>query len=193
MRPFLRQLIPALTALLVLTVITGVVYPLVVTAVAQVAFKDKANGSIVYIDGTAVGSKLIGQQFGDARYFHSRPSAAGAGYDGTSSSGSNYGPTNPDFLEMVAQRVVDYRKENGLAVDEVVPVDAVTASASGLDPHISVANARLQAQRVATARGLTLQFVLDLVDSNTEGRPLGILGDSGVNVLELNIALDQAG
>lgn len=193
MRSFLRQLIPALTALIVLTVLTGVLYPLAVTAVAQVVFHDKANGSIIMVNGTPVGSKLIGQQFTDVRYFHPRPSAAGGGYDGSSSSGSNFGPTNPDFLEIVAQRVADYRIEYGLTDDQLVPVDAVTASASGLDPHISIANARFQAPRVAAARGLSVQVVLAAVSTHVEDRPIGILGDPGVNVLRLNIALDRAG
>ncbi len=193
MRSFLRQLAPAFTALIVLTVLTGVIYPLAVTAVAQVTFHDKANGSVVTVDGKAVGSSLIGQQFAATRYFHSRPSAAGSGYDGSSSSGSNLGPTNPALLQVVAERVASYRAENGLTDTQKVPVDAVTASASGLDPHISIANARLQAQRVATARGMKIGFVLAAISVHIDDRPLGILGDPGVNVLELNIALDKAG
>ena len=193
MRPFLRQLVPALVALVVLTVVTGVLYPLAVTAVAQAAFHDKANGSIVKVDGTAVGSRLIGQQFAQAKYFHPRPSAAGAGYDGSSSSGSNLGPTNPDFLKTVADRVAAYRAENGLEADRPVPVDAVTASASGLDPDISLANARLQAPRVATARAMSVDAVLAAISAHIDDRPLGVLGDPGVNVLLLNLALDRAG
>jgi K+-transporting ATPase ATPase C chain len=193
MRSFLRQLAPAFAALIVLTVLTGVIYPLAVTAVSQVAFRDKANGSIIEVNGQAIGSRLIGQQFAAPKYFHPRPSAAGAGYDGTSSSGSNLGPTNPDFLKSVAQRVIDYRKENGINADRPVPVDAVTASASGLDPLISIANARLQAQRVASARGLQVEVVLAAVSAHIDDRPLGILGDPGVNVLELNLALDKLG
>ena len=193
MRSFLRQLAPAFTALIVLTVLTGVIYPLAVTAVAQVTFHDKANGSIVTVNGKAVGSALIGQQFAAKQYFHPRPSAAGVGYDGSSSSGSNLGPTNPALLQVVAERVASYRAENGLADTQMVPVDAVTASASGLDPHISIANARLQAQRVAIARGLKLEVVLAAISAHIDDRPLGILGDPGVNVLELNIALDKAG
>ena len=192
MRAFVRQLLPAVVALLVLTVITGVLYPLVVTGVAQVAFHDKANGSIVKVDGVAVGSSLIGQQFADAKYFHPRPSAAGSGYDGTASSGSNLGPTNPDFLKTVADRVSAYRDENKLAAGQLVPVDAVTASASGLDPDISIANARLQAQRVADARNLPLATVLAAISAHIDDRPLGVLGDPGVNVLAVNLALDRA-
>lgn len=192
MRAFFRQLAPAFVAVVVLTVLTGVVYPLAVTAVAQVAFHDKANGSILKVDGVAVGSKLIGQQFADPSYFHPRPSAAGAGYDGTSSSGSNLGPSNPALLAAVTERVAAYRAENGLGDQVNVPADAVTASGSGLDRHISVANARLQAARVATARGLPFDTVLAAIGDHTDERPLGILGDPGVNVLELNLALDRA-
>ena len=193
MKSFVRQLVPALVALAVLTVLTGVVYPLVVTGVGQVAFHDTANGSLIAVGGQAVGSRLIGQSFAAPKYFHPRPSAAGSGYDGTSSSGSNLGPTNPDFLKTVADRVAAYRAENGLPDGRAVPVDAVTASASGLDPAISIANARLQAPRVAKARGLTDAQVLDAVNSHIDDRPLGVLGDPGVNVLELNLALDRLG
>ncbi len=185
-----RQLPAAIGMLIVFTVLTGVVYPLVVTAIGQFAFNDKAEGSLVEVDGEVVGSSLIGQVFTAPEYLHPRPSAAGEGYDAAASSGSNLGPTNPDFLTTVAERVAAYRAENGLPDDARVPVDAVTASASGLDPHISVANAELQAPRVAAARGLDLDAVLDLVDDNTSGRDLGILGEEGVNVLQLNIALD---
>ena len=191
LKSLVRQLRPALLVLALMTVITGVAYPLAVTGVAQAAFHRKANGSLVKVDGKIVGSALIGQTFTDAKYFHSRPSAAGAGYDGTSSSGSNLGPTNPALLGAVKQRVADYRKENGLSVDVPVPADAVTASGSGLDPQISVANARLQAARVANARGLSADVVAKAIAANTASRPLGVLGDPGVNVLLLNRALDQ--
>lgn len=193
MRSFVRQLVPAVLAVLAFTVITGLVYPLVVTGIGQVAFRSTANGSLVKVDGVVVGSRLLGQPFADARYFHPRPSAAGAGYDGAGSSGSNLGPTNPDFLATVADRVAAYRAENGLAADRPIPVDAVTASASGLDPQISLANARLQAPRVAAARKLPVDTVLAAVEAHLVGRPLGILGDPGVNVLELNLALDGTG
>jgi K+-transporting ATPase ATPase C chain len=187
-----RQLLPALGMLLVFTVLTGLAYPLVVTGVAQAAFHDKANGSLVKVDGKVVGSKWIGQNFTTPQYFHPRPSAAGEnGYDPTSSSGSNLGPTNPDFLKTVKERVAAYRKDNDLAADAKVPVDAVTASASGLDPEISVANARIQANRVAAARGLSLDQMNQLVAEHTDGRSLGFLGEPGVNVLELNLALDK--
>ena len=191
MRAFIRQLKPAIISVIVFTVLLGVVYPLVATAIGQVAFNDEANGSLIRRDGVVVGSELIGQTFTAPEYFHSRPSAAGAGYDGSASSGSNYGPQNPDFLAAVAERVAAYREENGLSGDVSVPVDAVTASASGLDPHISVANARLQAARVAEARGLTLAVVMGLIDDHTDGRSLGVLGEPGVNVVLLNLALDE--
>ena len=193
MRAFIRQLKPAIISVIVFTVLRGVVYPLVATAIGQVAFNDEANGSLIRRDGVVVGSELIGQTFTAPEYFHSRPSAAGAGYDGSASSGSNYGPQNPDFLAPVAERVAAYREENGLSGDVSVPVDAVTASASGLDPHISVANARLQAARVAEARGLTLAVVMGLIDDHTDGRSLGVLGEPGVNVVLLNLALDEQG
>jgi potassium-transporting ATPase KdpC subunit len=187
-----RQLRPALVALLVFTVLTGFVYPLVMTGLAQVLFPAQANGSLITdADGTVIGSRLIGQPFSGEAYFHSRPSAAGDGYDGSASSGSNLGPTNADLHAAVAERVAAYREVNGLADDALVPVDAATASASGLDPHISVANALLQLPRVADARGLSTDEVRTLVDEHTDGRFLGILGEPGVNVLELNLALDE--
>jgi K+-transporting ATPase ATPase C chain len=176
---------------LVFTFVCGVAYPLLSTAVGQLAFNDKADGSLIRRDGVVVGSKLIGQSFSAAQYFHPRPSAAGEGYDGSASSGSNLGPSSPDLLKAVADRVAAYRRENGLASDALVPVDAVTASASGLDPHISVANARLQSGRVAAQRGLDRADVDRLVDKYTDRRSLGVLGDPGVNVVELNLALDE--
>lgn len=191
MNALLRQLRPALVAVLVFTVICGVAYPLLVTAIAQLGWNDTADGALIERDGVVVGSELIGQPFVSPQYFHPRPSAAGAGYDGAASSGSNLGPTNEDFLTTVAERVAAYRSENGLGEAELVPVDAVTASGSGLDPHISVRNARLQAPRVAAERGLELEAVLDLIDDNTTQRTLGVLGDPGVNVLELNLDLDD--
>jgi K+-transporting ATPase ATPase C chain len=190
MRAFLRQIGPAIIALLVFTVITGLAYPLVVTGVAQLFWRDKANGSLVKEDGTVVGSRLIGQQFSDPKYFHPRPSAAGTGYDGLASGGSNLGPTNPDFLKSIEDRVAAYRQENNLPATQTVPVDAVTASASGLDPEISVANAKVQAARVAAARGMTVDQVMGLVNAHTAGRQWGFLGEPGVNVLDLNLALD---
>jgi potassium-transporting ATPase KdpC subunit len=190
MRPFIRQLTPAILSLLVFTVITGLAYPLVVTGIAQGLWNDNANGSLIKKDGVVVGSSLIGQQFADAKYFHPRPSAAGTGYDGLASSFSNLGPTNPDFLASVEERVAAYRQENNAPDTEEVPVDAVTASGSGLDPDISVANAKLQAPRVAEARGMSVDQVLAMVNEHTNGRQWGIFGEPGVNVLELNLALD---
>jgi K+-transporting ATPase ATPase C chain len=184
---------PALLAVVVFTVLLGIVYPLVVTGISQVAFNNAANGSLITHDGKVVGSTLIGQTFTAPKYFHSRPSAAGAGYDGSASSGSNLGPLNPDFLASVADRVKAYRTENELGNDVAVPVDAVTASASGLDPHISVENARLQAPRVARERGLDVAVVLGLMSKHTDGRALGVLGEPGVNVVTLNLALDDLG
>jgi K+-transporting ATPase ATPase C chain len=258
-----RQLVPALLAMLAFTVITGLAYPLVVTGIAQVGLKDKANGSLVRRGGRVVGSTLIGQSFTDAegnplpQYFQSRPSAAAgasgktaAGYDPTLSSGSNLGPTNPLLIgfvpglntvsrtgdpsrtnpfanradpfcvptdpkgnpvsrpaagqryarnrdgsfvcdaNTVPERVQAYRQLNGLPADAPVPVDAVTASGSGLDPDISLANARLQALRVARARRRPLSAVLALVDAHQSGRTLGVLGETTVNVVGLNLALD---
>ena len=190
MRAFVRQLGPSVLGVLVFTVLCGLIYPLVVTGVAQVAFHDKANGSLVKVDGVVVGSTLIGQQFADAKYFHPRPSAAGTGYDGLASSASNLGPTNPDFLASIDERVAAYRQENSLRASQLVPVDAVTASGSGLDPDISVANAKLQAARVAQARNMTVDDVLKAVEAHTSGRQWAIFGEPGVNVLELNLALD---
>ena len=168
-----RQLPAAIGMLIIFTVLTGVVYPLVVTAIGQVAFNDKAEGSLVEVDGEVVGSKLIGQPFTAPEYFHPRPSAAGDGYDASASSGSNLGPSNPDFLATIEERVAAYRDENGLAEETRVPVDAVTASASGLDPHISVANAELQAGRVAEARGSTSTLCSNWSTSTRRAAPSG--------------------
>jgi K+-transporting ATPase ATPase C chain len=184
-----RQLPAALGMVLLFTVLTGLIYPLVVTGVAQVAFHDKANGSLVERDGHVVGSSRIAQGFTSPDYFHPRPSAID--YDATDSGGANLGPTNPDLLEQIEKNATAYREENGLPADYDVPVDAVTMSSSGLDPQISVTNAGLQAPRVAEARGLPLDDVLALIDDHTTQRALGILGESGVNVLDLNVALDE--
>ena len=189
-----RQLVPAIRAFVALTILCGLLYPLAVTGVAQAVFGNRADGSVVHdAAGQAVGSSLLGQPFEGKQWFQSRPSAAGDGYDPTASSSSNLGPTNPELLKTVADRVKAYRKENGLAADAKVPVDAVTASGSGLDPEISIANARLQAPRVAGARQLPIDQVRALIDAHTEGRSLGFLGEPGVDVLALNLALEQAG
>jgi len=185
-----RQLLPALRTLAVLTILCGVVFPLLITAIAQVAFPDKADGSLLHNSkGAVIGSSLIGQAFDGDRWFHGRPSSAGDGYDPTASSSSNLGPTNPELLKAVADRAKTYRTENGLPSSARVPVDAITGSGSGLDPEISVANARLQAARVAKARGLTEAQVDRLIDDHTTGRTLGFLGEPGVNVLGLNLAV----
>jgi potassium-transporting ATPase KdpC subunit len=229
--------------MLVMTVLTGFVYPAVVTAIAQVFFRDRANGSLIVSNGQVVGSRLIGQNFSKPEYFQPRPSSAGAGYDPTASAGSNLGPTSAklingttkkddkgndvvDFLGIKA-RIVHYSVDNGLAyessvsldtfkdahgnLDDVklikafndekaalvftpktpIPADAVTASSSGLDPHISPRNAELQAIRIAKARAIPVERVQSLIAQHTEGRSLGILGEPRVNVLELNLALDQ--
>jgi potassium-transporting ATPase KdpC subunit len=197
-----RQLLPAIVMMVVFTVVLGIAYPLVVTGIAQGGFAGKANGSQLKVYGRVVGSKLLGQTFTRPEYFHGRPSAAGAAAVGAKggdpkdlrqdiSSGSNWGPTNPDLLSAVKERVADYRRENDLARGAKVPVDAVTASGSGLDPDISVANARLQAPRVARVRGLPVRRVQQLVDDHTDGRSFGFLGSPGVNVVELNVALDR--
>jgi K+-transporting ATPase ATPase C chain len=180
-------------AFLAFTAVCGIAYPLVVTAVAQVTFSERADGSLLERDGRVVGSRLIGRSFTGAGSFHPRPSAAGDGYDAMSGSASNLGPTNEEYLAGVERRVAAYREENALDQGVPVPADAVTGSGSGLDPHISVANARLQAPRVARARGLDADTVLALVKEHSEGRSLGFLGEPGVNVLELNLALDAAG
>ncbi len=186
-----RQLPTAIVVFALLTLLTGVVYPLCVTGIAQVAFGHRANGSLVTRDGVAVGSSLIAQAFTTPGYFHPRPSSAGGGYDAMASGASNLGPSNPALREEIERRDAAYRRLNGLSAAERVPDDAVTGSGSGLDPHISVANARLQARRVATARHLPLPTVLKLVDGATARRPLKILGEPGVNVLTLNLSLDQ--
>jgi K+-transporting ATPase ATPase C chain len=182
-----RQLIPALVAFLAFTLLTGIAYPLAVTGIAQLAFPHRADGSLIERDGRIVGSRLIGQSFTGAQYFHARPSAAGEGYDAMASSASNLGPSNDGLRRAVDERRAAYRDLNGADA----PIDALTASGSGLDPHITRANARLQASRVARARGLSVDEVLELIDEYTDGRSLGFLGEPGVNVLELNLALDQ--
>src|ERR1019366_4638904 len=192
MKAMLSELRRAAFATLALVVVCCGLYPLVVFGLAQALFRDKANGSLIVDAGGVVrGSRLISQPFTADKYFHPRPSSAGNGYDPTSSGGSNLGPTSQKLRDSIAQNIADYRAQNGLATNAPVPADAVTASGSGLDPHISVRNAELQAPRVARARGLSVEKVLELVRSNTEGPDLGFLGEPGVNVLTLNLALDS--
>jgi K+-transporting ATPase ATPase C chain len=192
MKAFFSEIRGAVFATLVLAFICCGVYPLVVFGISQTFFRGKANGSlIVDANGMVHGSKLLAQGFTADKYFHPRPSAAGNGYDAASSSGSNLGPTSQKLNDAIKDRVAAYRKENGLSETEPVPADAVTASGSGLDPQISLRNAELQTPRVAKARGLSEEKVRELVQQNTDGRDLGVLGDPGVNVLELNLALDS--
>ncbi|MGD0114387.1 MAG: potassium-transporting ATPase subunit KdpC [Dehalococcoidia bacterium] len=172
-------------------VILGLLYPLAMTGLAQIAFHDKANGSLIEQNGQVVGSKYIGQQFAGPQYFHPRPSAAGDGYDPLSSGASNLGPTSATLIERIQTDVANVRAENpGLQIGKI-PVDMVTASGSGLDPDITPANAAAQASRVATARNMNVDEVMRLVQENTAGRDLGFLGEKRVNVLELNLALDR--
>jgi potassium-transporting ATPase KdpC subunit len=194
-----RQLITALGVTVALTVLLGVLYPLAVWGVGRAAFRHLADGSFVTQNGKVVGSSLIGQSFSDKdgnpdlRYFQPRPSAAGdKGYDAMNSSSSNYGPSNQKFLDAVKQRVADYRTAYHLGPNDSVPVDAVTASGSGLDPQISVANALIQARTIATRRRMPVGDLTALVLAHTADRQFGVLGEKAVNVLELNLALDQA-
>jgi len=187
-----RQLRPAIVLTLLLCVLTGLVYPGVVTGVAQLLFPWRANGSVIEVNGRLVGSELIGQGFDRPEYFHPRPSAAGSGYDATASAGTNKGPTDRKLADTLIARNVARVVEEDEAKRGKIPSDMVTASASGLDPHISPANAALQVARVARARGVGEAQVRDLVDRHTEGRQLGLLGDPRVNVLVLNLALDSA-
>jgi K+-transporting ATPase ATPase C chain len=185
------ELSAALRITLVLTVLTGLIYPGLVTAVAQVVFPHQAHGSLVARDGRTVGSGLIGQNFSKPEYFHPRPSAAGEkGYDAAASSGSNLGPTSQKLVDRVQTSIVKYREENG-GYSGPVPADAVTASASGLDPHISPENARIQAGRVARVRGVAVDRVLMLVERHVERPWLGFIGEPRVNVLEANLDLDR--
>lgn len=187
----LKELRPAVVSFLVLTLITGIAYPLVVTGISQAVFPLQANGSVMVKDGKAVGSELIGQPFSDPKYFWGRPSATGPNpNNATASSGSNQGPTNPALMDAVKGRV-QALKDADPGNTAPVPVDLVTASASGLDPHISPAAAEYQVQRIARARGLRTEVVKDLVAKHTEGRQFGFLGEPRVNVLKLNLALDE--
>jgi K+-transporting ATPase ATPase C chain len=188
----LSELKPAILITIVFTVLTGILYPLAVTGVAQVAFPHQANGSIATVGGKDVGSSLIAQNFTKPEYFHPRPSAAGdKGYDPTSSSASNLGPTNPALADRLKKDAAAFRKDNPDYTGPI-PADAITTSGSGLDPDISPANAMAQASRVANARHVALSSVTQLIAANTQGRQFGFLGEPRVNVLALNMALDQS-
>jgi K+-transporting ATPase ATPase C chain len=192
MKHILPELRGAVMSTIVLAVVCCGLYPLVVFGIGQTLFHDKANGSLI-VDKSGVirGSRLLGQNFTAEKYFHPRPSAAGNGYDAANSSGSNLGPTSQKLNDAIKDRIDAYRNENGLKETDSVPADAVTASGSGLDPHVSVRNAELQVARVAKARGISKEKVRDLVKESTDSADLGLLGDPGVNVLSLNLALDS--
>jgi potassium-transporting ATPase KdpC subunit len=183
-----KNLIAAVLMTIVTTVLLGVIYPLVITVIAQVAFRDQANGQLITQNGTVIGSRLIGQAFSSPGYFRPRPSAAGTGYDAANSAGSQLGPTNKKLIDNIKANVEAARKENPNAP---VPIDLVTTSASGFDPHISPAAAAFQLPRVARERGIPDAEVQRLIDANTAGRTFGFLGEPRVNVLELNLALDS--
>jgi len=188
---FLKHVRISAISILVFTVLTGLIYPLVITGLAQVLFPSRANGSLIVRDGKAVGSTLIGQPFSDPKYFWSRLSATSPfQYNASSSYASNYGPTNPSLVSEVSQRIADLKKYDSLNTDPI-PVDLVTSSGSGLDPDISIAAALYQLPRVARVRGLGVDQVRSLVDKYTTGRFLGFIGEPVVNVLELNLALDE--
>jgi K+-transporting ATPase ATPase C chain len=187
----LLQLVPALRMVVLLTILTGFIYPGVVTGFCQLLFRNQANGSLIVQNGQVIGSELLAQNFTKPEYFHPRPSAAGNdGYDPTASSGSNLGPTSQKLYDRVKASAGQFRKENP-DFSGTIPADALTTSGSGLDPHISIANALAQAARVAKARGVLTSTIESLISSNTEGRDFGFLGDPRVNVLQLNLKLDR--
>ncbi len=185
----IKHIYPAVAMTVVLTVLTGIIYPYAITGLAYVLFKDKAQGSLIVRDGKVVGSRLIGQPFTGPGYFHSRPSAAGSGYDGTASAGTNLGPTSKKLMEQMVKPAAEQRRAEN--PNSPVPIDLVTASASGLDPHITPAAAEFQVPRISRERKISEEELRQLVRKHTEGRQLGILGEARVNVLELNLELDQ--
>jgi len=195
MNTIFKNLITSILATVVLGIVLCGIYPLIVWGAAQLLFPRQANGSLIVSGKQIVGSEQIGQNFTGVRYFHPRPSAAGtgSGYDAAASGGSNLGPSSQKLIDAVKAAVARYRSENNLPANALVPADAVTSSGSGLDPHISVQNARLQAARVAKARGLEMSVVETEIAKATAGRSLGIFGEEGVNVLKLNLALDRMG
>jgi potassium-transporting ATPase KdpC subunit len=185
-----KHLITAFLMTIATTILLGVLYPLLITALAQVLFKDKANGQLRYSNGEAVGSRIIGQPFTSAQYFHSRPSAAGNGYDAANSGGTNYAPTNQKLIDRIRADAGSLHQENSA---ELIPVDLLTTSASGLDPEISPAAAEFQVPRIARERAIPQSIIRDLVWKHTSPRDLGLFGEPRVNVLELNLALDDLG
>jgi len=191
MKSWIADLRISVVLTLILIVVCCGIYPVLVWGIARLAFPERATGSLVYENGKIVGSRLIGQPFSSPGYFHTRPSAAGSGYDATASGGTNLGPLSKKLIDDVRRRVIEYRKENALSADVPVPADAVTSSASGLDPDVSVENARLQAQRVAEARHVSKEVVTNLVAQHARGRTFGLLGELRVNVLVLNLELDR--
>jgi potassium-transporting ATPase KdpC subunit len=190
MRTFLKELWTSIAATVVICVVVSGVYPVLIWGIGQLLFPHQANGSLVERNGQIVGSELLAQGFSGAKYFHPRPSAAGTGYDPLNSGGSNLGPTSQKLIDGIKANVAQYRQENGLSGETAVPADAVTASGSGLDPHISLQNAQLQVPRVAKERGLSEEVLRSEVTKATDSTLLGIGGEPGVNVLKLNVALD---
>jgi len=190
MKAFLKELWTSILATVVLCIVVSGIYPILIWGVGQLLFPHQANGSLVERNGQILGSELLAQGFSGAKYFHPRPSAAGTGYDPLNSGGSNLGPTSQKLIDGVKANATQYRQENGLPPEAVVPADSVTASGSGLDPHISLQNAQLQIPRVAKERGLTEELIRGEVAKATDNPLLGLGGDPGVNILKLNLALD---
>jgi K+-transporting ATPase ATPase C chain len=192
MKTFFKELWISILVTIVLCIVVSGIYPVLIWAIGQLCFPYQANGSLIESDGKIVGSALLAQGFSGEKYFHPRPSAAGTGYDPLNSGGSNLGPTSQKLIDGIKANIAEYRQENGLSPKVLIPADAVTASGSGLDPHISLQNAALQIPRVARARGLSEDAVREAVAKATDGPVLGLGGDAGVNVLKLNVALDAA-
>jgi len=190
MKAFLKELWTSILATVVLCIVVSGIYPILIWGVGQLLFPHQANGSLVERNGQILGSELLAQGFSGAKYFHPRPSAAGTGYDPLNSGGSNLGPTSQKLIDGIKANATQYRQENGLPPEAVVPADSVTASGSGLDPHISLQNAQLQIPRVAKERGLTEELIRGEVAKATDNPLLGLGGDPGVNILKLNLALD---